>query len=407
MLQVEFQEGDYPAFRCDERHRRPEAQVECRRQAGPSAAALRRHRSRQPWPACPIISPCWSTTVRASHRVARRSRDVLPRLRPRHSQYACHRAVARLRHCAQRSGRRRDQGRSSLCDERRIACATALSKPYDVLALPLDNRWGLASVAVYARERGSADLVDTIFRSTDDGMLALAALRDLANNPVDFQVVDLNAGASRLLQQARRSALAQARPGQPLACRRPRRSASSSMCWRPARRRQFELEVARGQERAFLRINVAAIGDLLSVTLTDVSDLKRRERVVPAALQRQSDADVRASTPPTAASSAPMARRPGTMWLFARQVCRARRSPICGPRRGSEPAVGADPCRRAIPTRNGAGAMPRQWQRDRGAAVRPQSLPSIGAMPAWSRSSTSPSAARPRRASPISPITTR
>lgn len=154
-----------------------------------------------------------------------------------------------------------------------------LVETHDVLALPLDNRWGPSLVAVYARESGKRyDLVDTIFRSTEDGMLALAALRDLANNPVDFQVVDLNDGAARLLQQAsddlRWRKLSQG--NHPLST--PEALGQFKHVLTTGERRQFELEVARGQERGFLRINVAAIGDLLSVTLTDVSDLKRREQ---------------------------------------------------------------------------------------------------------------------------------
>jgi diguanylate cyclase (GGDEF)-like protein/PAS domain S-box-containing protein len=154
-----------------------------------------------------------------------------------------------------------------------------LVETHDVLALPLDNRWGPAFVAVYARESGKRyDLVDTIFRSTEDGMLALAVLRDLANNPVDFQVVDLNAGASRLLQQQiddlRWRKLSQG--NHPLST--PEALSQFKHVLATGDRRQFELDVPRGQEKGFLRINVAAIGDLLSVTLTDVSDLKRREQ---------------------------------------------------------------------------------------------------------------------------------
>ena len=48
----------------------------------------------------------------------------------------------------------------------------------------------------------SYNLLDAIFSATDDGVLSLAAIRDAAGQPFDFQIVHLNQGASRLLEAA-------------------------------------------------------------------------------------------------------------------------------------------------------------------------------------------------------------
>ena len=76
-----------------------------------------------------------------------------------------------------------------------------LVETYDVLAMPLANRWGAPLMAVYVRERGSRfELVDSIYRSTNEGMIALVAMREPnGTEVVDFQILDLNDGAERLL----------------------------------------------------------------------------------------------------------------------------------------------------------------------------------------------------------------
>ena len=77
-----------------------------------------------------------------------------------------------------------------------------LVRTYDVLALPTSSRWGCTLVGVYVNERDAQyHLLDTIFAATDDGVLSLAALRDAAGKPFDFQIVHLNEGAARLIRQ--------------------------------------------------------------------------------------------------------------------------------------------------------------------------------------------------------------
>ena len=148
----------------------------------------------------------------------------------------------------------------------------------DVLALPLKNRWGGDLVMVYLRQRPMAqDLLDAMYRSTSDGLVALAAADDRAGRP-DFQIVSLNGAAARLF-------------GRP----------QEALCWqflsdimsswgengldvelsRAMARQQthvFEYAVRRpGVAPVHLRISVAPLGDLLGIALTDVSEMKRRE----------------------------------------------------------------------------------------------------------------------------------
>ena len=74
---------------------------------------------------------------------------------------------------------------------------------YDILALPLANRWGSPFVAIYVGERGPRySLVDAIFHASDEGVIAFAAIRDEGRRPIDFQIIDLNAGAAKLLGQS-------------------------------------------------------------------------------------------------------------------------------------------------------------------------------------------------------------
>ena len=73
---------------------------------------------------------------------------------------------------------------------------------YDVLALPTSSRWGGTLIGAYVNGRDAQyNLLDTIFSATNEGVVSLAAIRDAGGQPHDFQIVHLNEGASRLLEQ--------------------------------------------------------------------------------------------------------------------------------------------------------------------------------------------------------------
>jgi diguanylate cyclase (GGDEF)-like protein/PAS domain S-box-containing protein len=147
-------------------------------------------------------------------------------------------------------------------------------KTYDVLALPTASRWGGALVGTYVRERDAQyNLLDAIFATTEQGVLSLATLRDFNQKPVDFQVVHHNQAASALLKV----------PAEGLQWRRLSEG-GNLLCLREVTDRLLEI-VQGGSRDQFeidsddrcLRIGAAGFGDMLSLTIADVTALKRRE----------------------------------------------------------------------------------------------------------------------------------
>src|SRR5262249_21726040 len=105
-----------------------------------------------------------------------------------------------------------------------------------------------------------------------EGVLSLATLRDAGQKPFDFQIVHHNQGASELLQV----------PAQSLQWRRL--SEGGNLLCSPGitdrllriaggGRDQFEIDA----EDRSLRISATAFGDMLSLTISDITALKRRE----------------------------------------------------------------------------------------------------------------------------------
>jgi diguanylate cyclase (GGDEF)-like protein/PAS domain S-box-containing protein len=149
-----------------------------------------------------------------------------------------------------------------------------LVRTYDILALPTSSRWGGTLVGTYVNERGAQyNLLDTIFSATHEGVLSLATLRDALGRPFDFQIVHLNQGASRLLKL----------PSTELMWRRLS-SGGNLLCSPDVAQRLLEI-VGGGGDGQFeidsdernLKLGVTAFGDMLSLTVSDVTDLKRRE----------------------------------------------------------------------------------------------------------------------------------
>ena len=149
-----------------------------------------------------------------------------------------------------------------------------LVRTYDVLALPTKSRWGGTLVGAYVNERGAQyNLLDTIFAATEDGVMSLATIRDAAGRPHDFQIVHLNQGAARLLRQEaaelmwRRLTAGGSLLGVPDVIERLR----DVIC--AGKGDQFEID----SEDRNLRFGVTACGDMLSLTVSDVTAIKRRE----------------------------------------------------------------------------------------------------------------------------------
>nr|WP_283817237.1 EAL domain-containing protein [Bradyrhizobium lablabi] len=169
---------------------------------------------------------------------------------------------------------------ASSCENSRPYLASAhcvregLVRTYDVLALPTVSRWGGLLVGLYVNERNAQyNLLDTIFSATDEGMLSLAAVRDARGEPADFQIVHLNQGAAKLLTQPATDLLWRrlSTGGNPLSA--PEVVGQLRGFIRRGTGGQFEI----GTDERCLRLGVTAFGDMLSLTVSDVTELKRRE----------------------------------------------------------------------------------------------------------------------------------
>lgn len=150
---------------------------------------------------------------------------------------------------------------------------------YDILALPLSNRWGPPLCLVYIEEQDRKyNLVDAMFEATNEGLVALAVVRDSRRAPSDFQIVAVNKGAARLMNRT----VAELRGKRlfevfvdPAAQRALSPLFSVLESGGGAR---FELDAPSCPSGALhLNVNASAMGDLVAVTLTDISDLKARE----------------------------------------------------------------------------------------------------------------------------------
>jgi diguanylate cyclase (GGDEF)-like protein/PAS domain S-box-containing protein len=147
-------------------------------------------------------------------------------------------------------------------------------RTYDVLALPTASRWGSSLVGTYVNERAAQyNLLDAIFATTEDGVVSLATIRDAAGRPHDFQVVHHNQGAAKLLKL----------PSTSLQWHRLR-DGGNLLCEADVLQRLFDV-VARGGSDQFeldsgersLRLGAHAFGDIVSLTISDVTALKQRE----------------------------------------------------------------------------------------------------------------------------------
>jgi diguanylate cyclase (GGDEF)-like protein/PAS domain S-box-containing protein len=147
-------------------------------------------------------------------------------------------------------------------------------RTYDVLALPTASRWGATLVGTYVNERAAQyNLLDAIFATTDDGVVSLATIRDAAGRPCDFQIVHHNQGAAILLKLS--SADLQWRrlkEGGHLLCAAEVMERLFAVV-SDGGRAQFELD----SDDRNLRLGAHAFGDIVSLTIADVTALKRRE----------------------------------------------------------------------------------------------------------------------------------
>ena len=149
----------------------------------------------------------------------------------------------------------------------------------DLVGVPLSNPWGETFVLI---EVGVAqvrtELVQAMFAATDQGMLALSTVRDATGQPTDFKIVALNQGAARLLERSG-TELQWKRLGElfPHSGIRQTIAALARIVERSGRG-TFDLSRTRTDGTTlYLKVEVGCVGELLSVTMTDVGDIKARE----------------------------------------------------------------------------------------------------------------------------------
>ena len=149
-----------------------------------------------------------------------------------------------------------------------------LVRTYDVLALPTSSRWGHTLIGVYVNERETQyNLLDAIFATTDEGVLSLAAIRDSEGRPFDFQIVHHNDGAARLLKLPSTELLWQRLGGGRNLLSVGHVVERLLAVIGSGEPDQFELD---SDDRS-LKLGVVAFGDILALTISDVTALKRRE----------------------------------------------------------------------------------------------------------------------------------
>ena len=156
--------------------------------------------------------------------------------------------------------------------------ANGLVETYELLAFPMACRWGRSLTGVYIGEAGNRyNLVEAIFRSTEEGIIALAAIRNAAGRAIDFQVVALNQSAAELLGLTVDKLLWSRLSELPrnLSARRLFDRLVADVGIRQFA--QFEFSFERDNREVYLNIGIASVGDLLSMTMTDIGDIKQRE----------------------------------------------------------------------------------------------------------------------------------
>src|ERR1700716_4213554 len=149
-----------------------------------------------------------------------------------------------------------------------------LVRTYDVLALPTVSRWGGTLIGAYVNERGlQYNLLDAIFSTTDEGVLSLSAIRNSGGQPFDFQIVHHNQGASRLLKLPSTDLLWHRLSGGGNLLCLPEVIERLLGVIKSGNRDQFEID----SDHRNLKLGATAFGDILSLTISDVTALKRRE----------------------------------------------------------------------------------------------------------------------------------
>lgn len=150
---------------------------------------------------------------------------------------------------------------------------------YDLVVYPLANRWGEPVLLAYVGHRAETySLVDAIFASSLDGLLALAPTRSPEGLVTDFQIVSFNESAARLVgrepDQIRWRHLSELFP---LLAEDGAMARLVSM-QSDGSTDQFEVEYPRPSgQSSYFSVHAAGMKDLVAISLVDITEVKHRE----------------------------------------------------------------------------------------------------------------------------------
>lgn len=175
-----------------------------------------------------------------------------------------------------------DQARSAGEPSLRLCQSTVegMVSTVELVVLPLSSQWEGEFFLLFARPRSEqVDLASLLINSTREGILALSVLEEANGLPLDFMILSINDGAAKLLgstvEKLRMSRLSNAltRTG----FRRSMHALHRAM--RSSEHHQsftFEYDVTEDYTVS-IKAGISRAGELLTVTLIDVGELRARE----------------------------------------------------------------------------------------------------------------------------------
>ena len=182
----------------------------------------------------------------------------------------CTRVLRQVVHRALQTGRPAQEAASRV--------ENGVVEVHQILVLPLETHWGFPVALVHVGEPESrSSLVEQVYHSTTEGILALIPVRDVDGALQDLQIVALNAGAATLMRQPASALLWQHLSAIRLGSRAEDIVTRLHAVVETGGRIDFELDYVVDQRELFLKVAASTLGDLLVITLVDITELRTRE----------------------------------------------------------------------------------------------------------------------------------
>lgn len=183
----------------------------------------------------------------------------------------CTRVLRQVVHRALQTGRPAQEAASRV--------ENGVVEVHQILVLPLETHWGFPVALVHVGEPESrSSLVEQVYHSTTEGILALIPVRDVDGALQDLQIVALNAGAATLMRQPASALLWQHLSAIRLGSRAEDIVTRLHAVVETGGRIDFELDYVVDQRELFLKVAASTLGDLLVITLVDITELRTARR---------------------------------------------------------------------------------------------------------------------------------